>query len=432
MTATASASQKVDTRRKALGRGSLERIIFAGMFTKGVNDRWGLPYCLVGKPGTAKTSTNKQIADMAGLFFKGVVSSLRDPTDFLGLGVPSHMKLGAHNQHLSPDGDDSILTMKYAPANFAIEVALAKRALLLLDEVNTTAPAVQAALLRLLFEGVCGELELPPGVRMMLAMNHTEDAAGGWEIAPPLANRIGWLEWPTPDPDRFTEFLMGAGGAKVTPINAAAEEAEVEALWPAAWAKAAGQVAGFIKAKGVDALFKMPSNNSKQVSSAWPSPRTWELATRAKAGSFIYDLTDREADTSISAFIGSGAAGELHTWVRNNDLPDPTDFLDGLVQFDHNPRRLDRTAAVLTAATSLVVSGAGSAQMGNAQQNAKRAETLWQFHQKLADQAPDLSLASVVSLCKARLMIGSGTAYKVLSKMEPVMQAAGITPGNAP
>lgn len=429
-TATMAASGTVkETRKRAVGRTALERILWVGLFVQGSNERRGLPYCLVGKPSTAKSATLRWLARMAGLHFEAVISSLRDPSDFLGLGVPHNIKLDSSNQHLSPDGDETFMLMKYAPAAFAVRAAIAKRALINLDEVNTAPPAVQAALLRMLFEGVCGELELPTGVRQMLAMNAVEDAAGGYDIAAPLANRVGWLPFPEPTVARFNDYMMGAGGAQQAPVNAAQEEAEVDAQWPSAWARAAGEVCGFLTAKS-DMLHKMPPSGSKAVSEAWAAPRTWELATRAKAGGYIYDLSAIEIDQSITAFVGAAAAGMFHTWTKNNDLPDPADLLDGHVAFHHDPKRLDRTAAILTSATSLVVQNAKGAQLGTgaAALNAQRSEVLWKIHETMAAQAPDLSLGSVVGLCTSKLMIGSATAYRVLAKMEPIMSAAGITP----
>ncbi len=760
-----------DLRKKAHGSTALERLIWVGLFVQGCNGRRGLSYCLVGKPSTAKTSTLGRLAKLAGLHFEGVIASLRDPSDFLGLGVPHQMKLDATNQHLSPDGDESFMTMKYAPAAFAVRASIAKRALINLDEVNTAPPAVQAALLRMLFEGVCGELEMPTGVRQMLCMNSIEDAAGGYDIAGPLANRVGWLPFPEPSVARFNDYMMGLGGAQQSPVNPAQEEAEVDAAWAGAWAQAVGQVCGFLTAK-TDQLHKMPASGSKASSEAWASPRcytsdtevmtargwvawpdvreddlfatramdgqvqylpavervcvpfegelirfhnrstdlavtpnhnmvvsrdhiggsatakrdaareqffllaasdveaelrerktwavrmpktgtwpesaaltyqplfgrllptaefaellgwiltdgyiakvgkkpyvsvtqvdptlrrrvaelmticgfklyqatdrvgtpdedlwrflqdqgrkhdgnrfvprvvfewgsdaiasliaglfggdgwttregsqyfnlgpnarlagdlqeaamrlggianvseiftkrgvkcfevrvfnsdrhaapvftaehvsrvfyrgdvhcvrvpphatllvrqhgqaiwcgnTWEMATRAKAGGYIYDLSEIEVNQSIAAFVGQGAAGEFHTWCRHNDLPSPVDLLDGNVQFTHDARRLDRTAAILTSATSLITSNAKNAKMGSgdAQLNATRCEVLWKIHDALAAKAPDLSLGSVIALCQSRMMIGSTTAYRVLAKLEPIMSAAGITP----
>lgn len=417
------------TRRAVLGRSSQEKILFASLFTKGLNDRWGVPLVLVGPPGGVKTSTIRQVNQMAGLHNETVISSLREPTDFLGLGVPKDMILTEHTQHLSPDGDASIKVMNYCPPDFAIRAALAKRATITLDEVNTSAPAVQAALLRFVNEGVCGELQMPPECRFLLAMNETEDAAGGWDIAPSLANRMGWLNWDAPDVGMFQSYLMGGGKMNIQPVNAAAEEAAVNALWTEAFARAAGDACGFLNAKP-DGLHRKPAAGSPGASRAWPSHRTWDLAIRARAAGYIYDLSPREIANFVGAFIGDAALGEWNTWLKHADLPDPTAFLDGQVAFSHQPARLDRTAALLTAATGVVVNGGRDGKPGSAQLNAKRAETLWAFHEGLSAQAPDLSLGSVVELCTARLMTGSQTAYRVLAKMEPVMTAAGITPSS--
>lgn len=413
----------VDDRMSVEGRSDVEKIVWAGLFVPGVNGRRGLPYVLVGKPGTAKTSSAAQLARRAGLHFRSVVASLRDPSDFLGLGVPSRMPLTPATQHLDPDGGSDMLVMRYAPAEFAVDVATRRRSLLMLDEVNTTAPSVQAALLRLLFEGVCGELTLPPEVRMILAMNATEDAAGGWDIAPPLANRIGWLAWPAPEVSRFSEFLM-QGGALPEPLDCVALEREVDRRWPEAWANAVGVVTGFLRKMGDGKLLAMPPSGSPAASSAWPSPRTWELATRAYAGGRVFALSPDQVGASLAAFVGAGAASELRNWVRTADLPDPAEFLDGKVDFVHSAR-LDRTAAVLSAATALVVNSPADVP-----EDVRRARVgrLWAFHGTLAEAAPDLSFGSVAALCNARLTLGQPNAYPVLARLEPIMAASGFNP----
>lgn len=410
------------TRKRARGLNSQERIIFTSMFVHGpsATGRRGVPYVLVGKPGTAKTTRVAALSRLAGLGFQSIISSLRDPTDFLGMPFATKLALTPETQHLSPDGESEILVATYAPARFAIKAAMQRRAVILFDEANTAPPAVQAAQLRLLFEGVCGELELPPGVRFFLAMNATEDAAGGWDIAPPLANRVGWLQWPAPDPNAFATYLMGAGGSHEQPVNAAAEEADVDAAWPGAWAYASGTLAGYLKSNP-GAILRMPPSGSKAASEAWASPRTWDFAASMLAGSRIYDLTEVETIDAVGAFVGSGNAAELHTWITNNDLPDPEDFLDGKVAFEHNPSRLDRTAAVLASVTSLVVR-----PDTDLLRRKSRTERLWSFQLGLAETAPDLLLSSVAALCNEKLMIGSTTAFKVLAKMEPVLTAAGI------
>lgn len=404
---------------KAKGRTSAQRILWTALYTPGPNGRMGLPVCIVGPPGTGKTSEVRQVVHAAGLHFECVICSLREPADFLGLPIPQRVKLVAANQWLSPDGDAEAMLVKYAPANFAVRATLARRTVVFLDEVNTAPPAVQAALLRLVNEGVCGELELPSSVRFLMAMNRVDQAVGGWDIAPPLANRVLWLDWPEPDPLRFVEYLMGNGADAAERANPKEMENAVVAAWPNAWAKAAGTMAGFITAKP-DALMRMPAVGSAQASAAWPSPRTNDLATMAMAGADIWGLTDSEELTLVSAAIGHAAAGELHTWRKNNDLPNPEALLDGQVTFTHSAARLDRTAAVLASCTALIV-------RKDCANRAARAEKLWEIHGTLADTASDVALGSVVAMCNERLMLGSKTAYKVLGRMEPFMVAAGVT-----
>lgn len=405
---------------KAQGRDSLEKIIWAALYAQGIDGRRGLPVALVGEPGTAKTSRVKQIAERAGLKFESVLASLRDPTDFLGTQLPKKLPLTACNQHLSPDGDDHIMVTEYAPPSFAIRSAQARRAVVLFDEVNTAPPSVQAALLRVLFEGVCGEFQLPPGVRFLLAMNRVEDSAGGWDVALPLANRMGWLEVDAPSVDRYVEHIQGFGAAKLVPVDARAEEQQVDALWTAAFARAAGEVCGFLSARP-DNLHRKPSAAGVHGARAWPSSRTHELSMRGLASCYVYGLSAAEQDMMVAAFVGSGVAGELHTWRKNNDLPSAADFLDGKVKFEHSPARLDRTAAVLTSATMLVVDQACPDRQA-------RAEAFWGFLQTVSDTAADVALGAVVQMCNARLMIGSKLAYKVLARFEPVMSAAAVVP----
>ena len=411
---------KVKDRRHAPGATQEERLLWMAIMVPGINGRRGLPYVLEGPPGTVKSATVKLLAERAGLYFEPVIAGLREPSDFLGLPVPVRLKLTAATQHLSPDGEAEILVTNYAPSGFAARCALQERAILLIDEVKSCAPSIQNALLRLIFEGVCGDLALPPGVRMLLATNAAEDTAGGWDIGPALANRLGWLKWPEPDPGRFTEFLMAGGSSKQkeTPIDSRAEEHAVDAAWPVAWARASGAVAGFIQ-RNSGALYRKPKSGDKKGGEAWASPRTWEMGTCALAGSVVYDLTETETHTAVAAFIGAGTTGELNTWIKNNDLPDPEAFLDGKVKFTHDKERLDRTAAVLASATSLVV-------RPDAPKRKERAEALWSFHKTLMDSAADVALASVQAMCRASLMIGSQSAYDVLARLEPVLSASGI------
>ena len=64
------------------------------------------------------------------------------------------------------------------------------------DEISTAPPAVQAALLRVVLERTVGDLRLPDGVAVVAAANPPDQAADGWELSAPLANRFCHLDWP--------------------------------------------------------------------------------------------------------------------------------------------------------------------------------------------------------------------------------------------
>lgn len=416
------------TLLKAKGDTPQQRILWMSLFVPGPEGRRGLTYCLVGEPGTVKTSIARHLARQAGIMFEAVLGSIRTPMDYLGVPVLQRLPLTEHNQHLDPDGGSEFMYMHYAPAGFAVRAAMAKRSLLLFDEANTMTPSVQAAMLRVLFEGVVGELELPKGTRMMLAMNEKDDATGGWDLPSSFTSRIGWLQWEGTTAARFSSYLIGSGGRgsqalPVEPVDPAALEAEVDARWPTAWAQAVAQVTGFLQRKP-DMLHKKPSAASRQR--AWPNSRTWDMMTHALAGSYVFNLDDLERQTACAAFVGDGAYGEFFTWTQANDLPNCAELLDGRETFEHAAARLDRTAAVMGGCSALVLPR-------DAVRRSERVTAMWKLLDGLlaahAD-AVDVCLPAIYQLCKARLMLNNPGSYKVIGKAEPLMAVAGLSAGD--
>ena len=415
-------------RRPVQGRNSVEKILWASLWVPGPHGRRGLPWVLEGDPGKAKSAITKEIAQLANIYFEVVTASIRSPQDFLGMPQLGRMKLTPQNQHLSPDGDDSIGVCNYAPPGWALRSAGAKRGLVLFDEGRTCPPTVQAAMLRVFFEGVAGDLPIPEGVRMWMATNSMEDSPGGHDIALPLKNRIGLLEYDGPGVSRFKEYLTLGGGCRISGklirevkpvVDPRVEEAEVDAAWGDAWASAAGTIAGFLEANS-SAAHQKPTMAERAKVWAWPSLRTWDFACACRAMGYIYDLSATEIQTATAAFVGAGAE-ELFEWERLNDLPNAQDWLDGKIQFDHDPRRLDRTSALLTSATATVVSPTCATRN-------QRSNRLWKYLLGLPADAIDVSMSSVIALCNAKLMLGDPDAYRVFARLEPFMVAAGITP----
>src|SRR5580692_3317475 len=157
-----------------------------------------VPVLLWGAPGTGKTSTIRAMAEAMGWPCETVIASIREPSDFAGLPV------------VVGDG------VRFAPPGWARRLAEAGRGLLFLDELSTAPPAVQAALLRVVLERVVGDLELPADVSVVAAANPPEQAADGWDLSAPLANRLCHLAWEI-DPRAVADGLTGGFARPVVP-----------------------------------------------------------------------------------------------------------------------------------------------------------------------------------------------------------------------
>src|SRR3954469_1235830 len=152
-----------------------------------------IPLHMTGFPGVGKTEFTKSLEGAftrAGIACKVIilVGSIREPQDFGGFPVST------------PDGV-RLLPMAWARdgKRLAEEGYLV---IVFLDELTTVPPTTQAAMLRLLTENVCGELELPDyapgrgGVVYVCASNAVDWAGGGQEIQPAMANRLWHGEFP--------------------------------------------------------------------------------------------------------------------------------------------------------------------------------------------------------------------------------------------
>ena len=368
------------------------RIIHAALFTPGPKHRWGQPLRIVGAPGTAKSALIENVAEASGLHVEVVIASLRDPTDFLGLPVPK---------------DDN--SVGYAPPAWALRAAQAERAVVFLDEINTAPPSVQAALLRVVLDRVVGDFALPPTVRILAAQNSVEDAAGGYDLAAPLANRFGTLpNWEGPSCDEWCSWLLQAGNGNEVEVATTAkdEEARVMAAWPSAFAKASGLITSFLRRKP-SILHAQPASGSPEASLAWPSRRSWEMATRALAASEIHRLDESETGRYVGAFVGGAAMRELRSWMINVDLPDPAELLDG------------RCVETNTS---------------DPDERLQRAEAAWKLIHSLMEVS-DVVLPAVRTLVspQVRLVRGEKGMFKaaenVLAKFMPIFRAAGIQVG---
>ncbi len=389
---------------------SFTNLIRAALFTPGTNGRWGIPLLFEADPGTAKTSIINTFR-AEGLAVVTLLGSVRDPADIAGLPIEVNGVI-----HRCPD-------------TWVREVREAKRAIVFCDELNTSAPAVQAALLRVIFEGVVGDETLPPTVRFLAAQNPVEQAAGGWDLAAPLANRFAHLDWEAPTARDWGAWLLASDDGifaeqgtetieeEVDHGIAEATEREVLRKWPQAWARARGLVASFI-GRRPELLHKMPSVDSPNASKAWPSRRTWEMAARCLASGDVHALSESDTLKLMAACVGAGPTAEFAVWMTAQDLPDAAEVLDGAISFGHDPRRLDRTAVVLSACAALVADPMCPLRK-------PRARMLWAMLGALTEHAADLTVGPARVMIQAGLA-GLPEARPAMAKLSPMLRAAGL------
>jgi hypothetical protein len=372
--------------------------------TPGAYGQAGLPVILWGPPGIGKTGRIRKIFEalarrQPGLILETVIAGLREPSDFAGLP-----KITSNGVELVP------------PA-WARRLAAAPRGVGFLDELSTASPATQKALLRVVLEGVVGDLALPPTVSWVAAANAVEHAADGYDLAPATANRFIHLEVERPSATEWAAWLMSAGGEA---------EADVPILDQALWADRYREVRALAAAylqRFPGQLLDAPVDEAR-AGRAWPSPRSWELGLRGYAAGLVVG-DELLAGGLLAGAVGPGVAAQFVVWVREQDLPDPREVLAHARSWTPDKRRLDRALATLSACAAVALeSGAEGAE------RAALVEAAWLLVGRAVDlKVGDLALPAGIALVKA-----AGGAERArgpeearaLVKLLPLLKAGGI------
>ena len=378
-----------------ISHAQLKTILRAIWYTPGLNGRWGLPVVLWGDPGTGKTSACRARATASGLWLDQLIGSVCDPTDFGG--VPSPAANG------SPFADALLPNWLRK-----IDERKGTAGVLFLDELTGVPQAVQSAMLGLVLDGAVGDYRISPRVRFVAAANPVDQAAGGQPLAMPTANRFGHLTVSAPDVEDWYAILAGTSDDTDTPLNADAIEAEVLARWDREYARALTLVVGGFLRKFPALAQQTPKAGTPASEGAWASHRTWEMVVRAVAGATIHGLCDDDRDALVAAFVGIDKATAFAAWLRDADLPDAADLLDGKVQWAPSPYRPDRTQCILDLC-------AGEIAKGDAGAKVSRARVLWKLLSDLCNAGtPDLGLSAikVLSLDTAVAMLPEGSVAR--------------------
>tara|TARA_B100002019_G_scaffold292528_1_gene315951 strand:+ start:1126 stop:2211 length:1086 start_codon:yes stop_codon:yes gene_type:complete len=243
------------------------------------------PIFLWGPPGIGKSDIVHQIGYGMDAHVIDVRLSLWEPTDIKG--IPYY----AANDN----------SMQWAAPAELPTLALSKKhkwIILFLDEMNSAAPAVQAAAYQLILNRKVGQYTLPDNVLIVAAGNREADKGVTYRMPAPLANRFVHLELAV-DFDDWFQWAVDNSQHK--------------------------DVVGYLQFAKKDLYDFDPRSPSR----SFATPRSW---------SFVSELLDDEDDEETLTDLVSGSVGEglavkfmAHRKVASQ-MPNPTDILSGKVK----------------------------------------------------------------------------------------------------
>jgi hypothetical protein len=240
------------------------------------------PVFMWGPPGIGKSDIVKQIGDEQGREVVDVRLSLWEPTDIKGI----------------PYFDSNSNTMTWAPPA-ELPTDPESTAILFLDELNSAAPATQAAAFQLVLNRRVGTYVLPKGVSIVAAGNREADKGVTYRMPAPLANRFVHLEL-TSSYDDWMEWA----------VNNHVHE----------------QVVGYVGFAKQDLYDFDPKSSSR----AFATPRSWSFVSELLADD---DLDEGTLTDLVAGAVGEGLAVKFMAHRRvAKQMPRSEDILSGKIK----------------------------------------------------------------------------------------------------
>jgi hypothetical protein len=297
--------------------------------------RAGVPALLWGNPGTGKPHVSQ-------------------PWLMVGSGTPrSSSAPSASRPTSSASASKSTAApakvghVAYAPPGWARAASKADRALVFFDELTTAPPSVRKAMLHVLQERVVGDLQLPDTVAIVAAANPPESAVDGYDLEPPMANRLLHLEFTFPLDSWLDGFVSGFDNIiqpSMTDLIGRGDDQHR--------ASTRAAVAAFHKSRP-DLIEPGVPDDPTKAGRAWPSRRSWDNAARV-----LCELRPGDDDGTVLVLkgtVGDGPANEFLAFQRDLDLPDPLDVIAHPTRYDWSGMRPDKAFATVNAVRAYVL-----------------------------------------------------------------------------
>ena len=240
------------------------------------------PVFMWGPPGIGKSDIVKQLGEEQGRNVIDVRLSLWEPTDIKGI----------------PFYNSTLNTMSWAPP-LEFPQDPEDNSILFLDELNSAAPATQAAAYQLILNRRVGKYVLPKGVKIVAAGKRESDKGVTYRMPAPLANRFLHVELRC-DFDDWHQWAV---------TNRVHE-----------------QVVGYLGFAKQDLYDFDPKSPSK----AFATPRSWSFVGELLEED---DVSDSTLTDLIAGAVGEGLAVKFmaHRKVAKQ-MPKPEDILAGKVK----------------------------------------------------------------------------------------------------
>jgi hypothetical protein len=244
------------------------------------------PVFIWGPPGIGKSEVVAEVAEELGGLMIDLRMAQMEPTDIRG--IPFFNKENGKMDWAPPvDLPDEETASQYPIV------------VLFLDEMNSAAPAVQAAGYQLVLNRRVGKYKLPDNVVIVAAGNRESDKGVTYRMPMPLANRFIHLEMRA-DFDSYQHWAV---------THNVHEE-----------------VVGYLMRNKQD-LYDF---DSKSSSRAFATPRSWTFVS-----DLLHSEDGEDSDTMyalIAGSIGEGLASKFGAHRKYvAQLPDPQDILNGKV-----------------------------------------------------------------------------------------------------
>lgn len=291
----------------------------------------GCPILFMGDPGVGKTSVMGALAKANDWDFEAFIASIRTPEELSGT-----MYVG--------DGQ-----LKTSVPSWVAKFTDQKTGVFFIDELTTCAPTMQAALLRIINEGVIGDYTMPKTVYRVAACNG-DNVSGTNTLSHPLANRFVHYNWSL-NPDQWANGIV-TNFSEVT-----RNPLPYDPNWKSKRFEYVALVSEFIKSNPT-MLHKMPESEGFE-GLAWASPRSWEMAIDMLAVTYLFEQANKEDEdgqyamlhtlrrTFIEGTVGKEASDMFFAWMAERNLPKIADVVRQHDTFDFKSLRADVINVIL-------------------------------------------------------------------------------------